>query len=231
MTILPLFVLRALERFHAARPWDHNAHYHPWILRQLPKRYGRALDVGCGSGDLVRLLAGRSTSSVLGIDSDPAIVERAREQSELDSPAASVTFIVADAMARLPQGQVGPGGSYDVITCVAVVHHLPYADALALFRRQLAPGGTLVVVGVARAEGAVDHLLGAVAVPANLVMAWVKNRGRRAARPVAMTARTRAAEMGFGEVVREARRVLPGCRVRRRLFWRYTLVWRQRDGS
>ena len=42
-----------------------------------------------------------------------------------------------------------------------------------------------------------------------------------------MTARTRGAEMGFAEVVREARWVLPGCRVRRRLFWRYTLVWRQ----
>lgn len=222
MTIPPPSVLRALERFHAARPWDHNAHYHPWILRQLPRRYGRALDVGCGSGDLVRLLAARSTSSVLGIDSDAAIVDRARE---LTSPDAPVTFAAGDAMTGLPEGP------YDVITCVAAVHHLPYADALALFRRRLAPGGTLVVVGPARAESPVDHLLGAVAIPANLVMAWVKNRGRRAARPVAMTARTRAAETGFGEVAREARRVLPGCGVRRRLFWRYTLVWRRPVGS
>ncbi len=221
MTILPPSVLRALERFHAARPWDHNAHYHPWILRQLPRRYGRAVDVGCGSGDLVRLLAGRGTSSVLGVDSDAAIVRLARE---LTSPTLPVTFTAADAMTGLSDGQ---DGSYDVITCVAVVHHLPYADALALFRGQLAPGGTLVVVGLVRAESPVDHLLGGVAVLANLLMAWVKNRGRPAARPVAMTARTRAAEMGFGEVVREARRVLPGCRVRRRLFWRYTLVWRQ----
>jgi hypothetical protein len=80
---------------------------------------------------------------------------------------------------------------------------------------------------VVRAESPVDHLLGSVTVLANLLMAWVKNRGRSASRPVAMTARTRAAETGFGEVVREARRVVPGCRVRRRLFWRYTLVWRQ----
>ncbi|NEA68426.1 class I SAM-dependent methyltransferase [Streptomyces sp. SID12488] len=221
MTILPPSLLRALERFHAAHPWDHNAHYHPWILRQLPKRYGRALDVGCGSGDLVRLLAGRSTASVFGVDSDPAIVDRARGST---SPIAPVTFTAADVMTGLPDG---PDGSYDVITCVAVVHHLPYADALALFRQRLAPGGTLVVVGLARRESPVDHLLGGVAIPANVVMAWVKNRGRPAVRPVAMSARTRAAEMGFGEVVREARRVLPGCRVRRRLFWRYTLVWRQ----
>lgn len=218
---MPVSVLRALERFHAGRPWDHNAHYHRWILRQLPRRYGHALDVGCGSGDLVRLLAGRSTESVLGIDADSAIVRQARE---LSSPALPVTFTVADAMVGLASG---PEGSYDVVTCVAVVHHLPYAEALALLRRQLAPGGTLVVVGLSRAEGFVDHLVGAVAIPANLVMAWAKNRGRSAARPVAMTARTRVAEMGFGEVVREARRVLPGCRVRRWLFWRYTLVWRR----
>ncbi|WP_105970345.1 class I SAM-dependent methyltransferase [Streptomyces geranii] len=226
MTILPPAVLRALDRFHAARPWDHNAHYHPWLVRQLPRRYGPALDVGCGSGDLARLLAGRSTSAVLGIDSDPAIIDRARQLTAPAAQAASVTFVAVDAMTGVPDGP------YDVVTCVAAVHHLPYADALALFRRLLAPGGTLVVVGLARAEGPVDRLLGAVAVPANVVMAWLKNRGRRAAvRPVAMTARTRAAEMGYGEVVREARRVLPGCRVRRRLFWRYTLVWRKPEGS
>ncbi|MDQ0933925.1 class I SAM-dependent methyltransferase [Streptomyces turgidiscabies] len=221
MTILPPSALRALERFHAARPWDHNAHYHPWIMRQLPRRYGRALDVGCGSGDLVRLLAGRSTASVLGVDSDPGIVQRARE---LTSPALPVEFSAADAMTGLTDG---PDALYDVITCVAVVHHLPYADALTLFRRRLAPGGTLVVVGLARAASPVDHLLGCAAIPANVLMAWVKNRGRATERPVAMSARTRAAEMAFSEVVREARRVLPGCRVRRRLFWRYTLFWRQ----
>ncbi|WP_443041523.1 methyltransferase domain-containing protein [Streptomyces sp. B21-083] len=46
----------------------------------MPRRYGRVLGVGCGSGDLARLPAGRSTASVLGIDSDPGIVQRARER-------------------------------------------------------------------------------------------------------------------------------------------------------
>jgi hypothetical protein len=38
-------------------PWDHNAHHHRWILRQLPRRFNRAPDIGSGSGDLARLLA------------------------------------------------------------------------------------------------------------------------------------------------------------------------------
>ncbi|WP_239094534.1 hypothetical protein [Planotetraspora silvatica] len=53
-------ILQALDRFHAAHPWDHNAHYHRWILRQLPRSFDSALDVGCGSGDLARLLASRA---------------------------------------------------------------------------------------------------------------------------------------------------------------------------
>ncbi|MGW2598815.1 class I SAM-dependent methyltransferase [Streptomyces klenkii] len=210
-------VRRALDRFHAAHPWDHNAHYHRWIMRQLPRRFGSALDVGSGSGDLARLLASRA-GRVHGIDADPAIVARARE---LTVPDAAVSFTAGDALSETPPGP------YDVITCVATVHHLPFSDALTSFRRHLAPGGTLVIVGVTRARTLGDHLLGAAAIPLNVAMAWYKNRGREAPRPVSMTAPTRPATMTFQDVVRDTHHALPGARLRRRLFWRYTLVWRQ----
>lgn len=166
----------------------------------------------------MRLLAVRSTGGVEGVDSDPEIVGRARELTPAGVP---VAFAVADASAGIPTGL------YDVITCVAVLHHLPFAEALSRFRDQLAPGGTLVVVGCAREEDLVDHLLGVLSIPLNLAMGWLKNRGRRAvSRPVSMTAVTRSPEMTFAEIRRAAVRLLPGARLRRRLFWRYTLVWR-----
>ncbi len=210
--------LRALDRFHSARPWDHNAHFHRWILRQLPARVGSALDVGCGSGDLARLLATRA-ERVDGIDADPAITARARELTPATVP---VTYALADAPTGLPDR------SYDVITCVAVLHHLPFTETLEAFRDRLAPGGTLVVVGVCRARTPTDHLLGIASIPLNIVMALVKNRGRRAPRPASMTALTRQPDMTFPEIRREARAVLPGARLRRRLLWRYTLVWHHR---
>ncbi|MDT9682284.1 class I SAM-dependent methyltransferase [Streptomyces sp. TRM76323] len=209
-------VLRGLQRFNDAHPWDHNAHYHPWILRQLPRRAGTALDAGCGSGDLARLLAGRARH-VDGVDTDPRIVARARELTPSGAP---VTFHVADALTGPPHD------AYDVITCVAALHHLPFTEALTAFRRRLAPGGTLVVVGLFRARTLTDHLLGALAVPLNAAVGWSRNKGRAAPRPVAPAARTRPAEMCYDDIVREARRILPGARLRRRLFWRYTLVWR-----
>lgn len=153
-----------------------------------------------------------------GIDADSQIIARARE---LTSPGVPVVFAVVDARVGIP------AGPYDVITCVAALHHLPFAETLTRFRDQLAPGGTLVVVGCAREADAVDDALGLVSIPLNLAMGWVKNRGRTAvSRPVAMTAVTRPPEMTFAEVRREAIRVLPRVRPRRRLFWRYTLVWR-----
>ncbi|WP_086563090.1 class I SAM-dependent methyltransferase [Streptomyces africanus] len=218
MMPLPRRVLRALDRFHAARPWDHNAHFHRWILRQLPGRVGSALDVGCGSGELARLLAGRA-ERVHGVDADPAIIARARE---LTPTAVPVTYTVADAPAGLP------AGPYDVITCVAVLHHLPFTEALEAFRDRLARGGTLVIVGVARELTPVDHLLSLASIPLNIVMALLRNRGRPVPLPVSMTARTRPADRTFPEIVREARSVLPGVRSRRRLFWRHTLVWHRR---
>ncbi|MER0477537.1 class I SAM-dependent methyltransferase [Streptomyces sp. Edi2] len=215
MTPLPPRVLRALERFNAAHPWDHNAHYHRWILRQLPEHFARALDIGSGSGDLARLLA-TGANEVQGIDSDPVIISRAQR---LTSPATPVTFTVADALTGIP------AGSYDVITCVATIHHLPFTEALTVLRRHLAPGGTLVIVGLSRAQTAGDYLLGALASPLNAATGWLKNKGRRAPRPVAMTALARPADMSFSDIVGEAQHALPGARLRRRLFWRYTLVW------
>jgi SAM-dependent methyltransferase len=211
-------LLDALARFNDAHPWSHNAHFHPWIMRQLPGRFDRALDVGCGAGDLVRLLATRATH-VHGIDSDERIIGRARESTRTGLP---VTFSVADALSY------DEGGRYDVITCVAVLHHLPLTEALTRFRRQLAPGGTLVIVGLTREDTLVQALLGVVSIPLNLATGWIRNRGRTAPRrPVAMTAPTRPADVPHTEFVREVRRVLPGARLRRRLFWRCTLVWKK----
>jgi SAM-dependent methyltransferase len=215
-------LLDALARFNDAHPWSHNAHFHAWITRQVPSRFDRALDVGCGSGDLARLLATRARE-VHGIDSDERIIGAARESTD---PGLPVTFSVADALSY------DEGGRYDAITCVAVLHHLPLTETLSRFREQLAPGGTLVIVGLTREDTRVQTFLGLVSVPLNLIIGWAKNRGRTApGLPVAMTAPTRPADVPYTEFVREARRVLPGARLTRRLFWRYTLVWKKVRGD
>ncbi|HET9167877.1 MAG TPA: class I SAM-dependent methyltransferase [Actinospica sp.] len=224
-------VLRALERLNAAYPWDHNAHYHPWILSRLPGTFATALDIGSGTGDLARLLAERATSRVDGIDSDPAIVARAqsltppgspltRTAADASAPPPVVTFTTADALTGIPDDR-----RYDVITCVATIHHLPFAEALRVFREHLAPGGTLVVLGLSRPTTREDFRCDLASAALNPIMGMLKNRGRRADRPASMTARTRHAEMSYPGIARETAAILPGAELRRCLFWRYSLVW------
>jgi trans-aconitate methyltransferase len=79
---------------------------------------------------------------VKAVDADPVITAQAQKLTPAGLP---VTFVVTDAMTKLP------AGSYDVITSVATIHHLPFVQALTRIRGRLAPGGTLVVVGLFRA--------------------------------------------------------------------------------
>ncbi|MEZ0163210.1 class I SAM-dependent methyltransferase [Kineococcus sp. LSe6-4] len=214
-------VLARCDAFNAAHPWDHDAAYHGWIERRLPPRFGSALDVGCGTGEFTRRLA-RRADRVTGIDVDPGIVRTAAEPST----GPGIEFRCGDLLsADLP-------GRYDVVTALAVLHHVPLEAGLTRLRDLVAPGGTLVVLGVPREAGFLDSALGVVAVPANLLVGAVRTRRRSSAvRPVAMTAPTAPSTATFRQVREVARRVVPGARTRRHLFWRYSLVWTADDAG
>nr|WP_267871762.1 class I SAM-dependent methyltransferase [Nostoc sp. CHAB 5715] len=60
--------------------WDHNNHYHHFLLKQFPKRYKTILDIGCGTGEFSRLLA-KCTDRVVAIDLSPNMIEVAKQRS------------------------------------------------------------------------------------------------------------------------------------------------------
>ncbi len=124
------------------RRWNHNTHYYPLILAAVPAGCQRVLDVGCGEGMLVRQLA-RRVRHVVGIDQDAASIELASRQ-DLDG---QVEFVRGDFLTCPFQP-----ASFSMITCVAALHHMDPAAALAAMSQLLVPGGTLVIVGLARSR-------------------------------------------------------------------------------
>ena len=73
--------------------WDHNVHYHPFLLAHLPHRPALVLDVGSGLGTLCRRLATRA-ERVVGLDASAGMARRARA---LSGP--GVDLVQADALA------------------------------------------------------------------------------------------------------------------------------------
>ncbi|AWN31258.1 class I SAM-dependent methyltransferase [Streptomyces sp. NEAU-S7GS2] len=192
--------------------WNHNVHYHRLVLDAVPDGCGRALDIGCGDGLLVRKLAGR-IREVTGVDRSAAMVRLARERS---AQVPNAAFVEADFMT--PDG--APSGGFDFLTAVAVVHHLDFTAAVHRMAGLLAPGGRLVLVGLARNRTPLDWLVSGAGVPAARFLA--RRHGGKSG-PPEMPVQDPA--MAWGEVRRAARGCLPGSRFRRHLLWRYSLVW------
>ncbi|GGN19165.1 SAM-dependent methyltransferase [Lentzea pudingi] len=189
--------------------WDHNAWYRRWLLRQLPSEASSALDVGCGLGDLARSLGARE---VTAIDASARMIERAASTSD------EVRWIHGDVLTH-------DLGQYDVVTAEASLHHLPLREGLTRLAELTRPGGRLIVVGLYMTATWADRAMELVTLPANALVGLVKAVSGRSERPhdpemlVVMTAPT------LPEIRVAAREVLPGVRVRRRLFWRYSMVW------
>lgn len=196
-------------------PFDHNDHYHPLLLRQVPAGATRALDVGCGGGRFARALAGHGLT-VDAIDADPAVIEAATA-----IPAPNVHYRHADITT-----EPLPFRRYDFISCLASIHHVPF-DTVARLRTALAAGGVLAILGCYREQWPADAPVTLAAVPANaaarLTVATLERTGLRTA-VGAVRAPVREATMTLTEVVRAATDLLPGSTVRRLLFWRYLLV-------
>jgi ubiquinone/menaquinone biosynthesis C-methylase UbiE len=104
-------------------------------LHRRPGTPGALLDAGCGTGGLLRRLAGKSTRALVGLDFNPEAARRAGAKS-------GALTTGGDAN-RLPFADA----SFGALVSLDVLCHraLDPAAALAEFHRVLQPGGVLVL--------------------------------------------------------------------------------------
>ena len=186
--------------------WNHNVHYQPVILGEVPPGCESAIDVGCGDGMLAGQLAARGTA-VTGIDRDERMIGLAR------SRVPDATFLAEDFMAYPFREE-----SFGFACANTALHHMDFAAALAKMARILRPGGRLAVVGVADHGSPADWLMDAASIPVNYYYKLTRREGTSGA-PVMDP------DMTWAQVRATAERVLPGVRYRRHLLWRYSLRW------
>ncbi len=197
--------------------WTHNGHYHRVILDAIPAGCATALDVGCGTGALTRRLRAAGLR-VTGLDRDEPCIRVARAHPA----AAGIGYLVGD-IGRAP---LQPG-SFDLVTSVAMVHHIDAELALKKMSALLRPGGTLAVVGLARDAAPADSARAVPAV-AGTQLHRLADASRRTVRQLPRPHQPPLVwppPLSYRQMRRLAERLLPGVRYRRHLYWRYSLLW------
>lgn len=206
----------AVRDLNSRHPWSHNDHFHSWIMANLPARRGSCLDVGCGRGELLAALA-PAFASVVGTDLDEAMRGRAAARC---AGLPNVTIRGSD-LADLTDLTA----AVDLVTMVAVLHHLEVRRALGEVRRLLAPGGRFLAVGLAPPRSPRDHLWDLASVVTNPVIGYVKHPwpDRRGPQPPPYPVADPT--LSFDELRRQVGDVLPGAVMRHHLGFRHTIAW------
>ena len=218
----------AMARLMPERLGPHEA----WLLRQLPRRRGTALEIGCGVGTVAQRLA-RSFDRLDAIDFSPAMIAEAKRRVPLVTPsvsegpggaggaprqpfrgdrASSVQFVCTDAFDWLRDR----ADAYDCIVAITMLHHVDLAAALRAMARSLRPGGRLLALDVMhRRRQPIDAIALALSFR---FLSWKLRRAfwRHGRNETYLT---------IGEARGIARDVLPGAQVRAHLMWRYSIVW------
>jgi 2-polyprenyl-3-methyl-5-hydroxy-6-metoxy-1,4-benzoquinol methylase len=189
--------------------WNRNTHYHDRLLAALPADCRCALDVGCGLGAFARRLA-RVAEHVDALDREPTVLAQA---ARLSRDVQNVCFVEADFLTW------EPATTYDAVSMIAVLHHLPFRSALLKAAALLRPGGVLIVLGLDRSSS-LSHYLAAntVATLMSLCYATLRHSSPVGA-PIAEP------QMTLRQIRDECAPLLPGARIQRHALRRYSLLW------
>ena len=205
--------------------WNHNSHYHHFLLKQLTSKCKTILDIGCGTGEFSRLLAKRA-SRVIAIDLSPNMIEVAKEKSQ-QYP--NIDFQVADVL----QWDF-PREEFDAIFSIATVHHLPVEKLLPNLKATLKPGGKLVILDLLEHESLRDILSDFIAVPVNWLFQAIKNRDIQLSPEAAEAMREHLLTdeyLTLSQAKEIYTTLLKKSKVRKHLFWRYSVVWEKPQRS
>jgi SAM-dependent methyltransferase len=131
-----------------------------WAVEVVAPEPGeRVLEVGCGTGALVALLAGRG-AEVVGVDRSAAVVATATRRNRAALDAGRVRLLTAPLL----DADIPTAGSFDVVVAfdVRAFWDSGAAATWAVVDRVLAPGGRVVVAFSVMRSGTEDAVVGPV---------------------------------------------------------------------
>ena len=195
--------------------WNHNNHYHVFLLKHVPTNCAYALDIGCGAGHFAYRLAA-VCQKVDAVDADKDAILYGRNAF---SSSPNITFYCGKF-----EDVTLPTHQYDFVSVIATLHHMDTASALDEMKQRLRPGGVLAILGLYKEATVVDLLYSVISIPLNLMFQHIKNSDDVILNTHMITTSPKET---LKEICQTAHLRLPGSRLRRHLFWRYSLIWQK----
>jgi 2-polyprenyl-3-methyl-5-hydroxy-6-metoxy-1,4-benzoquinol methylase len=203
--------------------WNHNTHYHEYLLQHIPQQCQHILEIGCGKGTLTRRLANRA-ARITAIDLSPIMLQYAQESS---AGSHNIAYVCADFVdvPTFPE-------YYDCIVTVATLHHLPVEYSIRKMRAALKPHGTLAILDLFQGEGFVDVLRSLLATCVHRYLSLTRNTGYQTSSEEQRVWAQHGAQETYptmSSLHNMCHTLLPGAILQKHLLWRYSLFWHKRN--
>jgi 2-polyprenyl-3-methyl-5-hydroxy-6-metoxy-1,4-benzoquinol methylase len=199
--------------------WDHNQQYQNYLLKNVPPNCTCILDVGCGTGELTKKLAPYS-NEIIGIDVSENMINEALKRNN-DERINYINVSVEKYLEEIDK-------KFDVIISIAALHHMDEEKILETMKNKLTKNGRIIILDLVKG-GIIDYIAALIAVPLSIILR-LKNNGR-----LRVSKEQRAAWEGHFHydkylTIREAKRIarekLGRAKVKKHLFWRYSIVYK-----
>ena len=201
--------------------WDHNRQYQNYLLKNIPENCNRILDVGCGTGELTKKLVSFG-KELTGIDISEIMLHEAEKRNYDEK------IIYIKTSAEIYLGETDK--QFDIIISVAALHHMNEERILKAMKDKLTKNGKILILDIVKEKTITDYFLSIIAVILNPIITLIMNGRLR----VGKDEREAWAEhfqydryLTIIEVKNIAKKVLGKAKIKRHLFWRYSLVYSQ----
>jgi ubiquinone/menaquinone biosynthesis C-methylase UbiE len=201
--------------------WNHNIHYHKFLLKHIPDNCESVLNIGCGNGDFIRLIS-KKCKKVKGIDISPVMVSVAKSRSEKYS---NIEYETGDAFLKSI-----PKESFDVVVSIGAFHHYSLENVFFKSMDWVKKGGMLIVLDAYKPETFYDYLFSGLAILPDLYHKLVKNKHLKESTEIRNTQKKHEEQdriVSFLDVCKAAFRASATAKIKRHLYWRYSLIWKK----
>lgn len=198
--------------FAALFEWNHNTHYHKFLLNNLPDAKNSALDVGSGLG-LFSYKISKFFKKVVCLEPDQKSIEYSQKRF---INLANVSFVNDTFLEHDFKDH-----KFDFISAIASIHHMDFETALIKMVSLLNPGGKIIILGLYRESSLSDLLISLVAMLPNLILNFLSHSNDCEGCEMIITSPT----MSIKDIKKISQKILIRYQFRRHLFWRYSIQY------